>query len=69
MNLKPLLVSALHGALTGWASAAGVDYHAFSQWKSLDEAKKYNWSTAIWRWIQGAITGAVTGTGLGVLLS
>jgi hypothetical protein len=68
MNLKTILTAALHGALTGWASAAGVDYHAFTQWKSLDDAKTYAWSTALWRWLQGAVTGAVAGAGLGAFL-
>lgn len=68
MTAKALLTAAFHGALTGWASAAVVDYHAFSQWKSLDDAKKYDWSTAAWRWIQGAVMGAVSGAGLGVFI-
>ena len=68
IQLRPLVLAAFHGALTGWASAAGTDYHAFTQWKSLDDAKQYNWNTALWRWLQGAVMGAVAGTGLGVLM-
>lgn len=68
MNIKATALAAFHGALTGWASAAATDYHAFTEWKSLDDAKKYDWGTALWRWVQGAVVGAVGGAGLGVIL-
>lgn len=64
----PILSATFHGALTGWASAAVVDYHAFTTWKSFGEAKSYAWGIAAWRWVQGAVMGAVTGAGLGVFV-
>lgn len=69
MTARAMMIAAFHGALTGWASAATADYHAFTQWKSFDEAKTYDWKVAAWRWVQGAVVGAVAGTGLGVLMS
>lgn len=55
---------ATKGALVGWATAAKQDYAAFKSWKSFQDAMHYNWSVAIWRWIEGAITGAAIGAGL-----
>ena len=51
------------GAMTGFVSAAAVDYHAFTTWKTPEEAKAYNWSVAAWRWFQGTVIGLVTGAG------
>ncbi len=68
MGGRQIVQAAFHGALTGWASAATVDFVAFKTWKSFDDAKTYNWSVALWRWLQGAVTGAVAGAGLGVFL-
>lgn len=67
MAAHPIYAAIFHGALTGWASAAVVDYHAFATWKSFSDAKAYNWGTAAFRWVQGAVTGAVAGAGLGAL--
>ncbi|MFA6242678.1 MAG: hypothetical protein WC655_17195 [Candidatus Hydrogenedentales bacterium] len=53
----------IHGAVAGWLSAAAVDYRAFLAWQSIREFATYNWETAIWRWVQGAIAGAVTAIG------
>lgn len=52
--------AAVQGAIGGWLVAARVDYEAFKHWQSFDEAKAYNWKVAAWRWLQGAIIGAVT---------
>lgn len=54
-----------HGALSGLLAAVMVDYAAFRTWQSFEAAKSYNWSVAIWRWLQGAVSGAVAGAGLG----
>ena len=56
--------SLVRGALSGFIAAAAVDYHAFLQWKSLDEARAYAWGTAFFHWTQGAVVGAVTAAGL-----
>lgn len=53
-----------HGALTGWVAAAGVDFVAFKNWKSFHDAVTYDWGIAIWRWFQGAATGALAAAGL-----
>ena len=52
------------GALAGLLVAATVDRQAFRSWQSFDDAKKYAWSIAIWRWFQGVVIGAMTGAGL-----
>ncbi len=57
----------VRGALSGLLAAVVVDLHAFLTWKSLDEAKSYNWPTAIFRWSQGTIAGAVAAAGLGIV--
>lgn len=54
-----------HGALAGAAAAARVDYETFLSWKSFHDAATYNWSTAAWRWFQGAVFGAVVAVGAG----
>lgn len=55
-----------HGIVTGWLTAALVDFAAFRSWKSFDEAWRYDWKLAAWRWCQGAVVGAVTGLGYSV---
>ena len=55
------------GAITGFVAAAATDLHAFKMWKSVDEAKAYQWGVAAWRWFQGAVLGALTAAGLGAL--
>jgi hypothetical protein len=59
---------AVHGALVGWISTAAVDYQAFRTWKSVQDALKYDWSIALWRWLQGAVLGAVSNSGIGAVL-
>lgn len=59
---------ALIGALSGWATAAHVDYLAFTMWKSFEDAREYHWVIALWRWVQGAVIGAVLTTGFGGIL-
>jgi len=53
------------GVVTGLIAAALVDVHAFLAWKRVQDALTYNWNTAILRWAQGAVTGALAGAGLG----
>ena len=56
--------SVVRGALTGIVAAAAVDYAAFRSWKSFADARGYSWSVAAFRWVQGAITGALAALGL-----
>jgi hypothetical protein len=53
------------GALTGVVAAAYIDFQAFRAWKSWHDVATYQWSTATWRWFQGAMIGAVA-AGLGL---
>ena len=55
------------GALTGLLAAAAVDFHAFKAWQSFSDLKAYNWNVALFRWMQGAVIGALTSVGLGSL--
>lgn len=56
----------VQGALAGALAAALVDFNAFRAWKSWHDVATYSWSTAAFRWVQGAVTGAVTAAGLGL---
>lgn len=56
--------SIVAGALTGIAAAAVVDVAAFRSWKNADEALRYDWKTAAWRWFQGAVSGAMVALGI-----
>jgi hypothetical protein len=53
------------GAIAGFLAAAAIDFQAFRTWKSFDDAHAYNWRLAAWRWLQGAVTGALVALGLG----
>ena len=53
----------VRGALAGLLAAAAVDFAAFRVWKSFQDARSYHWSLALWRWVQGAVIGAVSGGG------
>ena len=52
------------GALSGLVAAASVDFSAFKAWKSFNDAKQYDWQTALWRWAQGAIVGGIAAAGI-----
>lgn len=68
MNLhNPMVIAIAKGAVSGAAAAAVVDLHAFATWKSFNDVAQYDWKTAAFRWFQGAVTGAVTGAGFGVI--
>ena len=64
MNYKPIVM----GAIVGAASAAKIDYSSFRSWKSFRDAYTYDWGTAAWRWLQGAVIGAVGVSGLTALI-
>lgn len=55
----------VQGAISGVVAAAAVDYQAFRNWKSFQDAASYSWGTAAFRWFQGAVAGAVTAAGIG----
>ena len=52
------------GALTGFASAAIVDLHAFRTWKQASDVAQYDWGTAALRWAQGVVSGVLVAGGL-----
>jgi hypothetical protein len=54
------------GALSGFLTAARVDYIAFQRFQTPEEAAQYQWRIALWRWLQGAVIGAVTARELGL---
>jgi hypothetical protein len=62
-----LAYPAVRGAITGFLAAALVDYGAFRSWKNFHDAYAYDWPTAGWRWLQGIVTGAISGAGLGLV--
>ena len=61
-------LSLVLGALTGIASAAVVDLHAFLGWKNFSDVHTWDWKIALLRWAQGAVSGALVGAGLGAYL-
>lgn len=62
-TLNPYLVKAGWGALYGLGAALAVDYLEFRKWKSASDALSYDWGVAAWRWLQGAVGGAVLALG------
>lgn len=57
----------VHGAITGALASAVVDFQAFKTWTTFHDFVTFNWATAAFRWLQGAVLGAVAGVGLGAL--
>ena len=51
-------------ALAGLLSAALIDFNAFRTWKTFHDVSTYQWRTAVFRWVQGAVVGAVAAAGL-----
>ena len=56
---------AFQGIITGVGTAAHIDYQAFVTQKSWDDLIRYRWGLATFRWFQGAVIGAVSGSILG----
>ena len=54
----------VHGAISGAIAGAVVDFHAFLTFKSFADVKGYLWGVAAFRWLQGAVAGAVTAAGI-----
>lgn len=63
-TLYLLRLPVVRGALAGMVAAARVDYIAFKAWRSFHDIATYDWRTAMWRWTQGAIVGAITAIGI-----
>jgi H+/Cl- antiporter ClcA len=63
-KMNELLKKIIAGALSGFVSAFLVDLNA---WKSNEAMEHFNWAVAIKRWLAGAVSGALTGLGLGQL--
>lgn len=64
MTLEFLQSPLVQGAVSGVLAAAAVDFQAFRAWKSFSDVTTYAWSTALFRWAQGAVVGAVSAAGL-----
>lgn len=60
----PVVIASLFSA----AAAARTDYEAFKSWDEWRDIKTYKWKTALWRWFQGAVIGAVGASAIGTLL-
>lgn len=60
--VKTVVIACFLGAVAGLLSAARVDYEAFQSWQTVDDAKKYSWKMAFWRWFRGSVVGAVSAT-------
>lgn len=54
----------LTGAVSGWVAAAAIDFEAFRSWQRVEDALTYSWKIAVFRWIKGAILGALGGLSL-----
>ena len=48
----------VRGAIAGGIVAIHLDIEAFKSFKSFDEFARYKWSTAAFRFLQGALNGA-----------
>ena len=52
------------GAVSGALGAAIADVHAWRSWRDA----RFNFATASWRWVQGAVLGAAGAAGIGAVL-
>lgn len=57
MNYKAILAAAFGGFLTAFTQ----DLAEFNRWQSIDDAIKFNWKVAIFKYVKGAILGAIAG--------
>jgi len=63
-KMNELVKKIIAGALSGFVSAFLVDLNA---WKSNEAMEHFNWALAVKRWLAGAVSGALTGLGMGQL--
>lgn len=47
----------VRGVLIGMFTAAVVDFQAFRSWQSWNDAARYGWGVAAWRWLVGGMVG------------
>jgi hypothetical protein len=59
----PIVQTVIAGIVAGIAG----DLAAFRAWKSWNDAAVYDWTTASFRLVQGAVVGLLTGIGLGAI--
>ena len=64
LTMNELVKKVVAGALSGFVSAFLVDLNA---WKSNEAMEHFNYALAIKRWLAGAVSGALTGLGMGQL--
>ena len=62
--MNELIKKVIAGALSGFVSAFLVDLNA---WKSNEAMEHFNYALAVKRWLAGAVSGALTGLGMGQL--
>lgn len=61
----PVVHRLVLAALGGAGVAAATDYHAFiGSWHNWHDVATYDWSTATFRWLQGAALGIAGALGL-----
>lgn len=59
-----LMHPVVRGAIAGAVAASAIDIQAFRSFKSATDLKTYSWSLALFRWVQGAVFGALTALGI-----
>ena len=55
------------GAVAGFLTATAVDFQAFRAFQTFGEFKRYNWTLAGFRAVQGVVIGAVSAAGIWAL--
>ena len=61
--MDQLIKKVIASTLAGFLGAVVVD---LDKWKTAD-SDQFNWKLALKRWIQGAVTGAITALGIGAV--
>jgi len=56
------------GALAGLLAAVRVDYEAFRAWDEWQDLQSYQWGLASFRWVKGAVIGAISALGVSAVL-
>ena len=56
------------GAVAGLLAAIRVDYEAFRAWDDWEDLRAYRWGLASFRWVKGALIGAVSALGVSAVL-
>lgn len=62
------IFAVMRAALLGVLVAAEADFAAFKAWQSYEEARRYDWRLAAWRWAKGAVLGVAAHYGLGSVM-